>query len=282
MFYDVHEGSLPEIIRKRLPESPFARHLHCLQAIGSTNAYAKELAKKGAAEGSLVLSEEQTGGMGRMGRQWHSPSGVNLYASFVLRPLFSVERVFSLTMLTALALVQGIEAVAGIKTLIKWPNDIYFKHKKAAGILTEFSAKGKRIEHVIIGIGLNVNWDMKDRPDLKQAATSLALETGRSISRTDLLVSVFGFLGKHYGPLVKGEDGFVYKRWNELSMVIGKEVFIDLSNERKRAWVKGVDRNGALMIMDKQGKESSIVCGDVAVSFPSLSSSRAVSVSPEP
>ena len=173
-------------------------------------------------------------------------------------------------MLTALALVHRIEAVAGIKTLIKWPNDIYFNNKKAAGILTESSTKGKQVEYVIIGMGLNVNWDMKDRPDLEQVATSLAIETGRPISRTDLLISVIGFLGKHYGPLVKGQDGLVYKRWNELSMVIGKEVFIDLSHERKRAWVRGIDRNGALMIRDEKGKESSIICGDVAVSFPSL------------
>jgi len=274
MDHDLYDSPLPEIIRNRLPESLFARHVYFSPTVGSTNTSAKELAKKGAAEGSMVLAEEQTKGKGRLGRHWHSPSGVNLYFSIVFRPSFSIDRVFSLTMLTALALVDGIEHATGLKTLIKWPNDVFMRDRKVAGILTEFSAKGKRIDYVVIGAGINVNWDTKGKPDLENIATSLKGETGYPVSRVDLLVDILEPLERYYRLFLKGQDRPIHTRWNELSMVIGKEVLVGPAGTRKRALAKGIDRNGALIIRDENGAESSIICGDVTVLFPSLQGSN--------
>ncbi len=270
MSHVLQDRPLPEIIQGRLPHSLFTEHVYYFPLIGSTNAYAKELAKQGGKEGTMVIAEKQTKGQGRMGRQWYSPSYKNLLFSIIFRPPFSLDRVFSLNTLTALALVDAIHNMTGLKTLIKWPNDIYLKDKKIAGILTEFSADKKRVEYVLIGIGLNVNWDIRGKSGLNHLATSLVKEIGHPVSRVDLLIKILEFLEGYYRLLLKGQDSFIYKRWNELSMVIGKEVLVDSSNERKKAMVKGIDKNGALVIKDENGKESTIICGDLKVLFPSL------------
>jgi BirA family biotin operon repressor/biotin-[acetyl-CoA-carboxylase] ligase len=264
------DSPLPEIIRERLPKSLFSQNVYYFHAIGSSNTYAKELATHGEPEGTMVITEEQTEGKGRLGRQWYSPSRVNLLFSVIYRPPFSIERIFSLSMLTALAIVDGIYDMAGLHTLIKWPNDIYCKDKKVAGILTEFSTEKKKVEYVIVGTGLNVNWDMRGKPELDTLATSLRKELGRPISRVDLLVRILMLLERYYRHLLRGRSKLIFDRWNEFSMVVGKEVLIGSAKEGKRATVTKIDKNGALVIRDRDGGESSVICGDVRVLFPSL------------
>jgi BirA family biotin operon repressor/biotin-[acetyl-CoA-carboxylase] ligase len=264
------DSPLPEIIRERLPKSIFSQNVYYFHAIGSTNIYAKELAMRGEPEGTMVIAEEQTEGKGRLSRQWYSPSRVNLLFSVIYRPAFSVERIFSLSMLTALAIVDSIHDIAGLHTLIKWPNDIYCKDKKVAGILTEFSTEKQKVEYVIVGTGLNVNWDMRGKPELDKLATSLRKELGHPISRVDLLVSILMLLERYYRHLLRGQSELIFDRWNEFSMVLGKEVLIGSAKEGKRATVTRIDKNGALVIRDKHGEESSVICGDIRVLFPSL------------
>ena len=264
------DSPLPEILRESLPRSLFTQVIYYFPVLGSTNSYLTELAKQGAPEGALVITEKQTRGKGRLGRQWHSPSGVNLLFSTLFRPPFSIDRVFSLTMLIAVSLVDAIREMTGLRALIKWPNDIYCNCKKMAGILTELSADTRGIEYVVVGAGLNVNWDMRDRPELEHMATSLVKEVGHPISRIALLSHILEKLERNYKRLLRGEDAPIRDRWNRHSMVIGKEVLIDPEGEGKRAKVTGIDRNGALLIEEEGGRASSIVCGDVRVLFPSL------------
>lgn len=264
------DSPLPEILRESLPRSSFTKIVHYFPVIGSTNAYAKELAKQGEPEGSLVITEKQTRGKGRLGRQWQSPSGVNLLFSVLFRPPFSIDRVFFLTMLTSVSLVDAIREGTGLRALIKWPNDIYCNGKKMAGILTEFSADSADIEYVVVGAGLNVNWDIQGRPDLEHIATSLMKEVGHPVSRVTLLSLILEKMESNYKGLLRGEDDPIRDRWNRDSMVIGKEVLIDPEGEGKRAKVTGIDRNGALLVEEENGTASSVVCGDVQVLFPSL------------
>jgi BirA family transcriptional regulator, biotin operon repressor / biotin---[acetyl-CoA-carboxylase] ligase len=264
------DSPLPDTLRERLPRSLFTRTIYYAPVLRSTNARAKELAKRGEAEGALVITERQTRGRGRLGRQWRSPQGVNLLFSVLFRPAFSLDRVFSLTMLVAASLVDAIREMSGLNALIKWPNDIYCNGKKMAGILTEFSAGGRAIEYAVVGIGLNVNWDLRNEPELQHSATSLMNEVGYPVSRIALLSCILEAVERDYGLLLRGEDGFIRDRWNRHSMVIGKDVLIDPQGEKKRATVTGIDRNGALLVEEEGGKASSIVCGDVQVLFPLL------------
>jgi len=192
----------------------------------------------------------------------------------LFRPPFSLDRVFLLTMLVAASLVEAIRAMSGLNTLIKWPNDIYCHGKKMAGILTEFSADGTAIEYVVVGTGLNVNWDLRNERELQHSATSLMNEAGHPVSRVALLSYFLELLEKNYRLILMGKDALIRDQWNRCSMVIGRQVLIDPEGEKKKATVTGIDGNGALLIEEEGGRASSIVCGDVQVLFPSLPGNR--------
>jgi BirA family biotin operon repressor/biotin-[acetyl-CoA-carboxylase] ligase len=260
----------PENLKARLPGSLFTQRVQYVPVLGSTNSRAKELAKQGEPEGSLVITEKQTKGRGRRGRTWHSPLGVNILFSVLFRPPFSTDRVFSITMLTAVSLVEALRETTGLTTSIKWPNDIYCNGRKMAGILTEFSADTRTIEYVVVGIGINANWDLRTRPELQGIATSLMNEVGHSVSRAHILSGILEALENNYRLLLNGEDALIRDRWTSHSMVVGKEVMIDPEGAPRKAKVTGIDRNGALLIEEEGGRASSVVCGDIQVLFPSV------------
>jgi len=148
----------PVTLKASLGNSLFSSRIVHHERIDSTNGLLKELALKGGPEGTVVLTEEQTGGRGRRGRIWVSPAGCNLLVSILLRPSLDPEQVFVLTMVLALATVHAVRRVAGLSLRIKWPNDLFARGKKLAGILTEFGMKDKIVDYVVLGMGLNVNW----------------------------------------------------------------------------------------------------------------------------
>ena len=135
------------IIMEELGESIFARKFLIFDVLGSTNDHAKEMADRGSPEGTAIIAEEQKAGRGRMGRAWISPKHSNLLMSVLLRPEIQLPGAFALTMIMALSVTDSIYEIFGLKTGIKWPNDIYFNGKKLGGILTEISVKGERIEY---------------------------------------------------------------------------------------------------------------------------------------
>ena len=131
----------PEKIKKMLGKGLFSENIVFYERIPSTNLIAKELALGGAPDRTVVLTEEQTAGRGRKERPWLSPGHRNLLVSILLRPDLSADKVFVLTMVLAIAVIDGIKKTAGIDAMIKWPNDIYIGNKKVGGILTEFSMR---------------------------------------------------------------------------------------------------------------------------------------------
>ncbi|MEA1927796.1 MAG: biotin--[acetyl-CoA-carboxylase] ligase, partial [Candidatus Auribacterota bacterium] len=135
----------------------FIKDFHYSLSIDSTNNLARSLAEEGAPEGTLVISEEQTSGRGRMGRSWISPPGTGIWISVLLRPMIEPARAALITPLVAVSLSRSIREVTGLPAGIKWPNDILIRGKKAAGILTEISTDRKSIRYIIVGIGINVN-----------------------------------------------------------------------------------------------------------------------------
>lgn len=256
----------PEVILNRLGTSLFAKNLVFNKALDSTNKLAKELAAQGAPEGTLVLVEEQRAGMGRMGRQWVSPGYVNLLFSILLRPYMNKNQVFVTTMVLALATIEAIRSMTGLRCRIKWPNDIYASDKKLGGILTEFSIRREEIEYVILGLGLNVNWSPHQEGIISNPATSILAETGSKISRNDLLAAILKIFEAYYLEVLSGQIEAFYRTWNEASMILGRHVEIVSPEEKTHGKALRIDRNGALVIEDKAGKEHKIVSGDVSVS----------------
>lgn len=256
-----------ELIRKGLGPSIFSTNIVFSRSLDSTNILAKELVAKGAPEGTLVLTEEQTKGMGRMGRSWLSPGYVNLLFSILIYPLIKPDRIFVLTMTLALATIEAIKEMSGLTPKIKWPNDLYVDRRKLAGILAEFFISCGRIEYVILGLGLNVNWDPNEEANVTNPATSILKETGLILSRNDLLVAILRIFEDYYRNVSEGNIDDFYRRWNDLSLIMGKVVEVQSAKERIRGTALRIDKKGTLVIKDSHGKEQKIISGDVSVRF---------------
>lgn len=258
-----------DLLQRRLAQSLFAKNIIYHETLKSTNSLAKDLAAQAAPEGTIVLAEEQTAGRGRMGRHWLSPRYSNLLFSILLRPPMQPEAVFVLTLVLALATIDGVEAVGGLSAAIKWPNDLYVNEKKLGGILTEFSVKSQLVEYVVLGLGLNVNWNPDDKASVLYSATSIRAETGVKISRTDVLVEILKRFEAYYGEVASGELDKFYERWNQRSMILGNQVEIQTPEGRIQGKATRIDYSGALIIRDEHGQEQRVLCGDVSVKFKS-------------
>lgn len=254
-----------EWLRENLKSTMFSKNIRLFELTDSTNRQAKDLCIKGAPEGTLVLAEQQAAGRGRRGRTWQSPGHVNLLLSIVLRPPIKPEQAFVLTMIMALAAGDGVCDLCGLRPMIKWPNDLYVRGRKLAGILTEFSIRENRIEYMVLGIGLNVNWDPDEDPDILNPATSLLRETGRWISREDLLVRIMKHFDESYKTLLSGKIARFYRKWNDLSMVLGQEVEVESEGKILRGTARRIDKKGALILRDPQGYDREILHGDVSL-----------------
>jgi BirA family biotin operon repressor/biotin-[acetyl-CoA-carboxylase] ligase len=258
----------PDAVKGGLGKSLFATHVVYHETLDSTNRLAKELATAGAAEGTIVIAEEQTTGRGRRGRSWLSPGRANLTFSILLRPALVADKVFSLTMILALACVEAVQKRTGLSCMIKWPNDLYAGGKKLSGILTEFAARDRRVEWVVLGLGLNVNWyPAEGEETMSHLATSIQAEIGKRVSRNELLVEILVQFEAYYNDVLSGRIERVYERWNDFSLVLGKQVVIESDDTKITGKALRIDQDGALIIEDGEGKEQKIIHGEVSLRF---------------
>ena len=171
-----------------------------LPVVDSTNTYCKDLARKGAPQGTVVISDCQTGGKGRRGRSFLSPSGVGLYLSYLMRPESGIDKISEITCWTAVAVCEAIRVSYGLDSDIKWVNDVLMNKKKICGILTEasFEAESGTITSLIIGIGININEKRSDFPEeLESVASSISIENGgKTFMRSELAASLIKRLDK--------------------------------------------------------------------------------------
>ena len=232
--------------------------------IDSTNLKAKDLAARGAPEGSLVLSEKQTKGRGRKARNWFSPSRDGIYLSLILRPTIAPREAPVITLLTAVAVAETLLSLTRLKIAIKWPNDILVSGKKLAGILTEIGTQGDSIDYVVVGLGLNVNTP-RFPEDIRDKATSMLIETGKRFSRVKVIREYLKWYEAYYE--VFKHIGFepVRKRWRELTNMIGQQITVETIDKRYSGEVQDIDKDGALIITDRTGKSHRIIFGDVTV-----------------
>lgn len=199
-----------------------------LQTVDSTNNYACRLAEMGAKEITVVISKEQSKGKGRMGKYWASPFNKGVYASFVLRPTSSLKDVYYLPLVFSLAaarlLARNFNEDEGIgkqhQIKIKLPNDVMLSGKKIAGILVEAKTTGKKINFVVVGIGLNIN---STKAELPPKATSLYLVTGKKYNLDDIAKDLIREVMVVYGEFKKGKvrqilgEALTYQRLKSLN-----------------------------------------------------------------
>jgi BirA family biotin operon repressor/biotin-[acetyl-CoA-carboxylase] ligase len=256
---------LPEEIREGLTTRILGKkEIHHLRETVSTNITAKQLAAGGAPEGTLVVSEMQTGGKGRLGRNWFSPFGEGIYISFILRPAISPAEAPKITLMTAVAMAEALHSGPGLNVWIKWPNDILLGGKKLAGILTEISTEMDAVDYVIIGVGLNVN-TFSFPPDLKETATSLLLETGKAHSRSSLMRDFLKWFENYYELFQRADFEPILNRWRQFSQIAGRRISVETIGGMTIGRALDIDRDGFLMVEDNVGQIHRIYSGDITL-----------------
>ena len=253
-------------LQSRLTGRKMGCLLHYRETVDSTNRFAMGLAREGAPEGTVVLADHQTAGMGRLQRAWQSPPGCNLYLSVILRPAVAPPEASRITLLAGVAVAEAIASIcpAGVVG-IKWPNDVQIRGRKVCGILTEMATAGGS-RAVIIGIGLNVNIK-RENFDLghRDTATSLREETGREHSREDMAFLICERLERWYETFLHAGFAPVREEWLARSDMAGKRVRVLFRDGVQEGVVEGIDRDGALLISDEQGNVRRITAGDATI-----------------
>jgi len=232
-------------------------------SVGSTNDVAKVLAAQRAPEGTLVIAEEQTAGRGRLGRRWLAPAGTSLLLSLLFYPDLAPHQVMRLTMLCALATVEGIRAVTGLTSRLKWPNDILIRDKKVGGILTEAGITGERLDYAVVGLGLNVNFAPSQVPELAALATSLSEALGREVPRLPLLQAILEGIEERVQRLQAGWSP--HEEWAAHLVTLGQEVRVATPWGVEEGLAEAVDEDGALLLRRKDGSLVRIATGDVTL-----------------
>ncbi|KXZ18044.1 biotin--acetyl-CoA-carboxylase ligase [Bacillus nakamurai] len=248
-------GKLSESeIRFGLKTEFLGKQLYYHDVLPTTQKTAHELANDGAPEGTLVVADKQTAGRGRMSRVWHSQEGNGIWMSLILRPDIPLQKAPQLTLLSAVAVVQAIEAAAGIQPAIKWPNDLLIHGKKAVGILTELQAEEDRVRSVIIGIGINVNQQAADFPDeLQDIATSLSLEAGEKIDRAGLIQEILQTFEKRYLDYLTHGFTPIKLLWESYAIGLGNELQARTLQGTFYGKSLGIDDEGVLLLETKDG-----------------------------
>lgn len=233
--------------------------------VDSTNIRAKQLAEQGAPDRLLVVAQTQTAGKGRRGKGWVSPKGSGIWMSLILRPELEPGSASMLTLAAALAVSKGIETVSGLKTQVKWPNDIVINGKKVCGILTEMSSELNHIYYVIIGIGINVN--MSEFPEeIRSVATSCLIEGKKELKRALLIAAVMKELKYYYELFLQQKDLSLFMDDYQSRLAnIGKEVTVIGAKESFSGIAMGIDRTGELLVQMEDKSIRKVVSGEVSV-----------------
>ncbi len=257
---------LPQEIQRGLSTNYIGKEIYYFPELKSTNIIAKEKAlhrAEGIDEGTLIIAERQSAGKGRLGREWFSPAG-GIWLSIILYPQLSPSYISRITLMTAVAVVKAIKVCTRIESQIKWPNDILIDEKKVCGILTEMSAELDMINWVVVGIGINVNIDIRDFPeDIQENTISLKEISGKEISRVKLVQTFLQEFEKYYESLKRREFSSILKEWKLYSHTLGKKVRVDIGEKIITGEVIDINESGALILKKEDGELVEIISGTI-------------------
>ena len=262
---DNFDGFATEEISFLLKDHPLVSRVFVYDTIDSTNLEGKRLADTGVSPPFLVLSEEQTQGRGRRGRDWFSMKGQGIYMSLVIKPDFKPTSASMLTLLAGLSVMRAIHGVTGLEAAIKWPNDIVIEGKKVCGILTEMSAEIDYIHYVVIGIGINVNQDSFSE-EISAVAASLKQLSGQSYERKALIKEVLDEFKSLFEPFLITESlGFVLEEYNKGCINLHKRVRLIDPKGITEGIAEAITSDGALLLRMDDGCQLLVQSGEVSV-----------------
>jgi BirA family biotin operon repressor/biotin-[acetyl-CoA-carboxylase] ligase len=272
----------PQSIRSTLPTLILGGRIELHPQVSSTNDLAREAGRRGEPEGLVVLAEEQVAGRGRMGRIWTAPPGCCILCSVLLRPRFTPQHAFYLTIAASLAIHRACATLLhrdeGLtandqpshrpssivhRPSIKWPNDVLIHGKKVAGVLCESEFGSGGWDFSVVGFGINVNLRPLELGELQATATSLSAELGRSLDRTALLLQVLAELEGLYISLQNGQFRHLHSEWTAALETIGRRVSVQEPGGTVSGVALRVDPDGALVVRQDKGTERRVLAGDV-------------------
>jgi BirA family biotin operon repressor/biotin-[acetyl-CoA-carboxylase] ligase len=258
----MEENSLsPALITNELNTQFIGKKVIFFASLDSTMEAARREALWGAPAGTVVIADEQTAGRGRLKRSWLSPRG-GLTLSVILRP--NIEYLPYLIMLTSVAVARSIENVTGLRPQIKWPNDVLIGDKKVCGILIENDIRKNALVASVIGIGINVNVHVADFPEISSIATSLSDQTGKIVSRLDMLQQLLIEMEKLYNSLPQGDS--IFQQCKNRLVTLGQNVQVSQGQTLYQGIAESVAGDGSLLLRITNGDVIKIFAGDVSLS----------------
>lgn len=242
-----------------------AKEVLYFDTIDSTNIKAQELAEKGYQSGTLVVADKQESGKGRRGRSWVSPSGTGIFMTLMIKPDINPNNASMLTLVAALAVAKAITSVTGEEALIKWPNDIVVNGKKVCGILTEMNAQFDYINHIVVGIGINVHNESFPE-EISQMASSLMIEAGgKRFHRAQIIAETMSYFEQYYDTFLKTQDlSALVREYDELLVNRNKSVRVLDPKEPFDGKAMGITPKGEL-IVDTWESRKLVSSGEVSV-----------------
>lgn len=242
-----------------------AKEVLYFDTIDSTNIKAQEFAEKGYPSGTLVVADKQESGKGRRGRSWVSPSGTGIFMTLMIKPDINPNNASMLTLVAALAVAKAITSVTGEEALIKWPNDIVVNSKKVCGILTEMNAQFDYINHIVVGIGINVHNESFPE-EISQMASSLMIEAGgKRFHRAQIIAETMSYFEQYYDTFLKTQDlSALVREYDELLVNRNKSVRVLDPKEPFDGKAMGITPKGEL-IVDTWESRKLVSSGEVSV-----------------
>ena len=255
-----------QILSALSPAYPWKEHLHWFDSIGSTNDEARILAKNGAPHGTVLVADHQTGGHGRMGRSFHSPEGVGIYMTMILRPNCAPGDLMHLTCATAVAMCEAVENATGLRPGIKWTNDLVCGKRKLGGILTALGLTPKgMVDFAIIGIGINCCQKDGDFPEeIRDMAGSLSMVTGKEIDRAKVAAAMMDALYQMDKTLLSGVDAML-DSYRRDCVTLSQDVVLVRGEEKRYGHAVDIDAAGALVVKFQDGTLEAVNSGEVSV-----------------
>ena len=254
------DSLLAPVVRRGLDTRWAGCRIEYLQTVDSTNRYARALAQQGAPHGTLVLADEQTAGRGRRGRGWISPAGEGVFMSLILRPQAHPSQVARLSLLTALAVAEGIAGETGLDARIKWPNDIVVGGSKVCGMLLEMNADEQSVHDVVAGVGINVHQTAFPE-EIARTASSLDLLSGRRQSRAALVRAFLGAFER--APALSDAD--MMRAYRGRSATLGQRVQVVALSGTFTGLAEAITDAGALVVLGDDGERREVLAADVSV-----------------
>lgn len=242
------------------------KELYLFKEVMSTNTVAKFLSENDVSNGTVIISEKQSGAKGRLGKSWESPLG-GIWLSLVVKPNVDHSKIPMITLATGVAVVKTLERIGIENAEIKWPNDVMINDKKVCGILTEAITKFNSIESVIIGVGIDANFDVNVlSKELQEGTTTLDIELGHRVNENEI-IRFFLEEFERIGILFE-EGGFerILKEWRKYSYSIGKIVEVrEPFSKSYDGYVLGISREGALVVEKIDGTLEKVISGECII-----------------